>query len=406
MILFCRTTRLAAPALAGGLLRVSQILILVALATASADPSTTLSLVAAFGIAAAFAVITDSGAATYLLAEGGREITREVLNRCLLVHASLGSAGAFSACLLVLLRFDSLQSPVMALVAFAIVVTPAVDSALRVVRTPLLVRGLDHRYAGPEMGIALLKAIAAGVVFITGDVAWLLSLPLTSALLLVVTWLQVRTSLPGGLPDENTTRSILVFGITGAATALYSQAPLLAAGFLLPIQAVAVLTICYRIVQPLEFVPATICQQAIPRLRKGRLRLVTLWVGLTAAGLTGAALIAVGRPVVETLFETSIRPSVVLILVAASMPLKFGSYALSAAMFANGLVREKLMVTVCVGLLVVIASFLVPAISGIRGTAAVTLTAEAMLSVALMLALRGRSRIPARSHLIKLKVVQ
>ncbi|RIJ17658.1 polysaccharide transporter, partial [Clavibacter michiganensis subsp. insidiosus] len=88
-----RRIGLLLPTGAAGLTRVLQLVLLVVL-TQLADESARAALVTGFALLSSFAIITDSGAANFLLSLPRTRLTRSVHARAVGFHAALGSVGA------------------------------------------------------------------------------------------------------------------------------------------------------------------------------------------------------------------------------------------------------------------------------------------------------------------------
>lgn len=382
------TARLAAPSLAGVAVRLSQLLVLVALTGATEGPSRT-AIVAAFGLAAAFAVLSDAGAVAFILATGWEHVTGWSVTRCIGIQLAVGLLGAASGLVVCVGRFPMTREPAVLLVVLCLLVTPVVDSAVRVVRAHWLRQSADHRFAMYDGLSAVSKAIAAGTIWSTGDIVWAVLLPLPPVALLMAGWMEMKTVLPRGGRVRGLPGAIFVFGANGAASALYSQSPMVIAALTLPVEAVAVLTICYRITQPLELVPSTLAQQAIPRFASGGLSLVALFSGFAALGAACAAGVIATIPIAENLFSTALEPRLIIVFIACALPVKFGNYAMAASLLAHHRVRAKLRLTILVGLVAVIVAGASGRLGSSTGVAFTTLLAELGLLAGMYLTTRG-----------------
>lgn len=381
-----RVARLAAPSAAGVLLRASQLMVLVAM-TAVAAPSMTAPLVASFGIVSAFAVMTDSGAANFLLAASNDEVNASTLRRTLTLHLAIGLAGTAAAVAYSGLRF-SLTSPLLVGVVVSLGLMQVIDSLVRVARVPLLRGGADHQFAAFDLGLAFSRIVWVGMAWGMHDLAWLLALPSTSMVILAIALKGAMRQVGDGIAPAHLSRRILTFGANGAASALYSQAPLLIAGAFFPVHTTAQLALAYRVTQPWELVPATLSQQLVPRVRIGRIPVRKAWAVFVALGAVLGGMTVVARPLIEWVFTFELEQWAILALIALALPLKFGNYALAAFMFARGMVVEKLKVTCVVGLFVAAVTLVMASTGGAAAVASMSLMAEALLLIGMTRYLR------------------
>jgi hypothetical protein len=379
--------KVAAPSIAGVILRLSQLLVLLALSRIHPQAART-ELIAAFGIVSSFAIISDSGAGNFLLARPRSAITQDVLERCLKLHMTIAVSGMAAALAFCLLRFEQTRAVDYIPVLLALALTPAFESGIRVARAPLLVLGQDHKFAVFDIGMAAYKTAVVGAAMLFQQVLVMTLMPAIALALLIVASRSMRRLLPASSSDSHFTREILAFGLNGAASTLYSQSPLIAAGAFLPGGAVAAMAICYRISQPLELIPTILGQQALPRLKTGTLKFVTAWSAFMSLGVVCCVVIVCARPDIEHVFSTRIQPLNMFLLIAIAVPVKFGNYAITANMFAKGLVAQKLRVTAVLGLMAAASSCVLAHVGGATCLAAVTICVEILLSAALMVVYR------------------
>lgn len=383
VVLTARTfARLAAPSLAGVALRMAQLLVLFALA-AAALPGQRDAVLAAFGVASAFAIVADAGSLNFLLSADQARVTRWMVDRCLRLQCAVGLLGAIGAIAVCVVRFPVLRDSTLLVVVTCLALTPMLDSCFRVARAYWLVQSADHRFALYDGLSALVKAIVAAIVVWRGDVTWCVILPLASLLMLAIAGREMRSVLPTGRPLPALRASVLVFGANGAASALYSQSPMVVASLTLPVEVVAVLTICYRVTQPLELLPSTLAQQVLPRLRSGRIGVGVVHLSFSALGLSCAVAVVLAIPGIEQVFSTPLVPELLPLVVAAALPFKFGNYAMAASMFARSMVREKLAVTIVVGLVALGCAVVFGRLGSAVGVASTTLGAEFVLMLAM-----------------------
>jgi hypothetical protein len=386
--LWPRRARLVAPSMGAVILRATQLIILVVISQAANDPLKA-PLIASFGIIGAVGVMTDSGAANFLLADRG-ELSRRLLGRVISIHAGIALSGAVSAIAYSAWRFDPIQTADAIWVVVSLGLTQALDSTTRVCRTPQLAHGADHRYAAVDFLLAALKMPVVVLAYTDRELLWLIGLPVASVCVLLYALQASARLLPTGDPPNRLAGRVLLYGVTGAASALYSQSPLLISSALLPAGEIAVLTLCYRLTQPLELLPATLGQQAMPRFRAGTLALRRYSVGLVGLGGALGLAVFVSLPVIEWAFGAEITPVAVFLVIVASVPIKFGNYGLTAYVLAHGLVHQRLFITVAVGLSAIVAVLAGAVAGSLEAVAAVTLGSEILLSGALLAALRAR----------------
>ncbi len=381
-----RVLRLGVPAPAAILLRLTQFLVLACLGHLSSGAEQW-GLIASFGVISAFGVLADSGAVNFLLGSSSEDLTRQRFLPAVRIHALIAAGGACAAAGYCLLVFaESIGTSFWLVIAFSAV--QAMDSILRTVRAPLLVFGLDHRFAGSDVLLAVTKVAATASAFLVGGLWPLIALPIASVVVGAIYWRSMWAMLPVGVAQPGTVRRVLGFGLAGASSALYSQSPLLLSGLLLPIEAVATLSVAYRVVQPTEIVPATLAQQAIPRLRAGRIPVWKLAAGFAVIGVIAAGALWLLRSLIEVVLGVSFSPEIVLLLIVVSLPMKFSNYALTSGLYARGLVRAKLLVSVGVGIVVVAVTVAAAMLGDVVGVASVSMIAEATLMLGLFLALK------------------
>ncbi|MBO0980999.1 hypothetical protein [Microbacterium sp. SD291] len=376
-----RMLRLGAPSSAAVLLRLTQFVVLACLGHLSSGP-TQAALISSFGVVSAFGVLADSGAANYLLGSSPEHLSRQRLIPVVRLHGMIALAGATAAVIYCAAVFaEPLGDGVLIVVVLA--AAQALDSLIRAVRAPLLVHGLDHEFAGSDFLLAGAKVVVAIISLAVGSLIPLCALPVASLVIGTIFWRRIWRMLPVGERERGTARRVLSFGIAGASSALYSQSPLLIGGVLLPVEAVAALSLASRIVQPTEIVPATLAQQAIPRLRAGVIGVVPLALGLGGLGLLAGGALWLLRPLVEVLLGVAFEPVMVLAVILLALPLKFADYALTSGLYSRGMVRAKLIVSLMVGAIVIAATVAAASTGGVVAVASVWILAEALLLLGL-----------------------
>lgn len=374
-----RWARLASPLAASIALRISQLLLMIAAAQtfpAALRPS----VLAAFGVIAAVAVFSDAGASTFLLTRVN--LTRATLSGALRVQALVGAIGIVAAVSYASFALPWPPGPLSVVIVGAIAVSQALDSQTRVARSASLHGGADARYALGDALLAFTKSAVAVSMIAAALPFLLLALPLLSAGVLITVIAVARASLPAG-EDAVRFRDVIDYGVSGAASGLYSQAPFLLAVALVPVQAVAALAVALRVIQPLEVVPAVVSQQVIPRVRTRDLTATRPWVGFAAAGVAGGVVVVLCEPLIEWLFRQELSPAGLLVLLAATLPFKFGNYALAAFLLALGGVRRKTILSLTVGIATAVGGAAAIEAVGVLGAPISMIFGEAALTVGL-----------------------
>jgi hypothetical protein len=387
-----RRLGLLLPTGAAGLTRVLQLVLLVALTHLSAGPDGN-ALVTGFALLSSFAIITDSGAANFLLSLPRASLTRGVHARAVAFHAGLGTIGAAVAVLLTVAA-ASTASRETVLLLVALGVSQVLDSLTRTIRAPLLVGRRDASYAFPDLALVVLKAVPLAIAVLVPELLVLLAFPLVSLVVTAGTWIAVRRDL--ATTSDAPVRvfpQILEFGLSGSLSALYSQAPLVLGTAILGVDAVTPLAIAYRVVQPLEVLPATLSQQLIPRIRTAGRSARAYWWRFALGGLVLAGIIALIREPVEQVFGGDAFDQVVFLVILLSVAPKFGNYALMAYAMGSGLIRVRLTATIVTGVVAVVLTLVACLTAGTVLLAGVTLVSELVLSAAIAaLLIRNRRK--------------
>jgi len=388
-----RRLALLVPVLAAGGSRVLQLVVLVVL-VAQTDGAAESTLVAGLAILSAFAIFTDSGAGNFLLATPEAELGRALHARATLLHLVLATTGGVAALTLTLVGDDSDRGPTVVTILLGLALAQVADSITRTCRAPALVRGDDVAYALPEVVLLAAKLPVLGVVLLTSRPGLLVLLAVPSMVVCLVTWSTARRRLAADLPlPPRVTRRILEFGVSGSLSALYSQAPLLVGTAVLGVTTIAPLALAYRVVQPIEIVPATFAQQLLPRIRTKNLRLLPIWLGFAGSGvLVVVALVALSGPVSAAL-GSSTFVTALFVPVALSLAPKFGNYALVAVTMGLGFVRRRLVATAVVGCVALVLTTTASALQDVT-----LLSWSALVSELLLLAVLGSSLTRARSQ--------
>lgn len=382
------------PTVAALLARLVQLAVLFLLAYLGA-PDERAVLIAGFGLLGAFTILTDSGATNFLLASDPRSVSRPVYNRVIAFHGVLGLGGAVAA--LAFTAFTNATSLPLStgVILSAIALAQVIDSATRSIRAPLLLSQRDAAFSIPDFAAFGLKSIVLAIALLTGDLVSLIGLPMASAVVALGTYLRVRMALqPGGQSPPKLYRRVLEFGVTGAMSAFYSQSPLVAGALLLPVSQVAILAIVYRLAQPLELIPGTVAQQLLPRIRAGRLRPVRLWAIFLLSGSAAALILFLLQPLINVALAGQITSATVFWIVLGSVPVKWGNYLLVTVIMALGFIRERLIVTVTVGILAIVLCVSLAQFAA-QGIALVSIISEAALAVGLAVVLIRGKRVTA-----------
>lgn len=383
---------IVAPSAAAVLLRGVQLALLVAISAreAGADRSY---LIAVLGVLGATAIIADSGAGNYLLVQSRDRVTSSLVLRVARLHAAIAGVGGVAALGFCLASFGPPETVVVAAVVAGLAWTQVADSCVRVLRAPRLVAGDDAGFAAFDIAIALGKAPWLVAYIATGSLWWLVGLPMVSSAVVVGLGLSLLAG-PGESRPSLRRRDVLLFGMNGAASSLYSQSPLLVSAAMLPLTDVVLLTLCYRLLQPLELVPATLAQQVLPRARRGKLSPGPVWLAFAGGGALLALSAVAARPVIEALLNANITPLAPFVIVAAATPLKFGNFALTAFAMARNAIRRKLLLTLMVGTVATLSALLICQFSPTPSAVAfVTLAAESGLAIGLIAILRSKKDV-------------
>lgn len=375
------------PTLSAGVLRINQFLVMVVI-TRLAGRGFSDFAAAAVGTMTAFTIFSDSGSANYILSHGRDGITGREYRTCILVHLAIGLTGLLLAWLLLAGRAPSGTTAQLWTVIVATGLAQVLDSLFRVVRAPLLNAGRDASFATPEISLGLAKLATMTLTVALGSLSVLIVLPLLDIVILLMTSVRVRglvkDSDPGSAPAPvRTVWRILKYGLSGAASALYSQMPVIIGSAMLPLGAAATLAITYRVVQPLEIVPSSVSTQLMPRVRDGSFRPWRWWGLFLGYGVLVEVGLVLIRDIVPTFFGTGTWSMAAYLLIGASMPLKSGNYLLVARVLGHGGVDGRLRVTVVVGLVTtgILAAF--GSAGSVTGIAAVTPTVELVMCLCL-----------------------
>lgn len=375
--------RLAAPVLAAGGTRLLQLFLLFVLIQLSSGTAQN-TLVTGFALLSSFAIFTDSGGSNYLLQLEEGRLGRRVFARAMGLHVLLALAGGAAASAITLSARGASHDTAVVTVLLALAVAQAAESTMRTARAPSLHGGRDVAYALPDLVLIGLKGPLVLVALVTGVLPVLAFVAIPSLVLSAVTYLTNRRPLRRDVPvQKKLTLTILEYGISGSLSSFYSQAPLVLGTAVLGVATMAPLALAFRIVQPLEILPATISQQLIPRLRRRRFAPVRVWVWFAVTGLVIAGVLALLAVVFSDALTEPSFDLVVFLVILASVPVKFGNYALVATAIGHGLVRQRLVAAAVVGVMTLAAVTAALVWAPSTALPAVTVVSELFLLVTL-----------------------
>lgn len=369
--------RFAVPSGGAVLLRLAQVS-MIAAGSAVSPNGTRASLLATFGVVGAVGVFSDSGAITYVLTRKRADLSRQVVARAFAVQLCTSLVGGVAGLVFCVLVLPWTAWSYGVLLAVGPLSAQVVESAVRVLRAPALVRHADARFGTIDVMLAAGKLIVVGACLIVWSPLALLGLVVPS--LAVFCWVALREG--RRLPDAAGSprlRDIFAYGLAGASSGLYSQVPYLVCAAVAPVSVTGSLALALRVVQPLEVVPAVMGQQLLTRMSRGR-RVVVMWTIFAGLGALAAISVVVLRPVIEVLFSYRFAPVIVLYVVAVSVPVKFGNYALTAWVIGAGRVREKISTSFVVGALTVLLTVIAAAQVGALGVASALVVGELLLT--------------------------
>ncbi|MBK8460503.1 MAG: hypothetical protein IPL43_10275 [Micropruina sp.] len=372
-------------------MRINQLLLLL-LAVAVSPPSSRDFVAIAFGTMTAFAIFADSGSSNYILAQGGQGVSRRAFGIAIRTHLGLGAGGLLLAMLLLISRSQATVSPLLWVTLLAAGVSQILDSLLRVTRAPMLLAGRDGHYALPELTLGCAKLVVLGAVYLSGSLVPLLLLPILSLAAVLVTHRVVISGLATTDSSAPLLGRILRFGAAGAASACYSQMPVILAAIYLSLPEAAMLSVAYRVVQPLEVVPMSVSTQLLPRVRTHVRRPSRWWAAFCAYGATAALAVVAFGDVLAASLGISEWSTTILAIVAGSLVVKSGNYALASILMGLGGVSRRLLLTACVGLFSVLGLTLAGLAATSAHMAAVSLASELLLCLGLFVLIRREGR--------------
>lgn len=351
----------------------------------------------ALGVSAAAQVFTDSGAAAYLsVVDRGQESLTDVVRQLVTLQVAVSCLAATLSALLIL-RIDDTGDTRVVLGLLSIPAASAVESIGRLCRVLWLRNGQLLHYAAPDAAYCAARMVP--VVFLAAGAGVPAFVPGFGAALLVtlVVWSR-STRIPllaaphaparGRTSFRVTARRSLSYGLPVMAAGLYSQAPVVVTGAMSSLETAAAVAVATRLVQPLEMVAGSYSQISLPRLsshqmpRRRFLGTITLQgLVLAVAGLAGASLflhLSDADPAVWTLTY----------VLLAVLPLKYLNYGLATALMALRRPLVRMLVSVTLGVVCVIAVVWVSDLPVIWVGAVVGLN-EVLLALGLAAAVRG-----------------
>ncbi|WP_166788971.1 hypothetical protein [Cryobacterium sp. TMB1-7] len=365
-----RRARHLMPAISTAASKVSQLLLISAISYVYLGESANVMLVA-YLLISSFVQLSDSGAIAYLLVNGSLASNARAVFRVLLIQTFTVGAGLVAgvACAIV---FVGVHEPQLLAVLVALSAVQLADGLSRIVRSVFLIRGEPMSFAVPEFVVAGVRTAVMLAAIFTGDAIWLWLAWIPSLLALGYSWWAVarhfdRASAAVAVPF----RSVLLYGVSGSISSLYSQSPVMIASIVLAPAVAAPLAVAYRIAQAAEFVPSTFAQQLLPRIATslGRSR---RRVGMFAAlgALVGLAIWLL-RDVLAILIVFPAGTEVVLLILILSLPFKFANHFLISLTMAVNILKERTIATTALAITAVVLSFAVCMTAGTSVSVAV-----------------------------------
>lgn len=378
-----RIIRLSLPAVAAVSTRVVQLFILIVITQVTVGEERDV-LVVGIALLSATAVLSDTGAGNYLLSRAA-PISTNVFYQVLVCQLGFGLCGASVSLMITAGGITGSGGTIVHVVLIALACSQILDSVTRVARSPQLILGNYSGYACADFLLFALKLPAVALAYFTGTLEFLILVPVVSAIVLSASLYANAKSLPRANAADftHTLRGLFQYGISGSASAFYSQAPMVVGAVILPMDIVAPIALAYRVVQPLEILPATASQQLIPRVGAGNRTPLWYWCRFSIGGvLLGIVVLAVSPYIFESFFHEDIDITLLLLLIL-SVPVKFGNYALVAIVLARRRPEIRLLCSVVVGIIAVGSTALLGLVIGSNGLALASLISELLLASAL-----------------------
>jgi hypothetical protein len=339
-------------------------------------------MIATFGVVAAVGVLSDSGAALYIL--NSTNLSSKDFKKCLALQLSISLSASLIGTAYSFLALEWRDSFSVIALILSLFISQSADSLVRVARAVQLLRGSDLKYASGDALLAITKIAAAGAVAATSSLAFLALLPVASSAIAAYFISKSLRGLESSEPHASIV-DVLKFGLSGVFSGMYSQAPYLIAVAIIAPESVAELAIIIRTMQPLEIAPAVASQQLMPRVTKRRLAPIPIWISFVAVGAGAGGAVVLARPIIERVFDTSLESQVAIYTLAIALAVKYGNYALTAFALALGGVTKKIYASAIAGLVAVLLSVaLLPGV-GAQGAATAMLLSEVVLAGMLLL---------------------
>jgi hypothetical protein len=345
------TTRLravgsAASPLAGTLVfRGSQFLLLVVIARVS-DGEQRVALLLLLGIQAVIGIFSDSGAFNYLLTRDPNLLSRSLFHRLLALQAGLTSTlSIVSLAALYLTGKVTVDSAATAVTALALASTLITDSVTRTAKAPTLVFGREVTYGVVDAVVGVTRAAVCAACLICHSLLPLAVLPVVGIVVVLTVYVLVRDDFAQAPVPGRYIRQTVEIGLSGAITGVYSQALLVFGTIALQPSSAALLAAALRVVQPLEFIPATASAQMIPRIRAEKLRLRDAWLTSILVGTAMAVGLAVAAPFVGNLLRMPEHFESILRILSLAFVIKCGNYVTISYLLARHHVRARLAVS-------------------------------------------------------------
>lgn len=369
---------LSTPLFATVVLRLAQLLTLLVFSWLGGEQGAV--VVMSMGMVTGLLILLDSGGSAYLLSRGRQAATIAEYVRVLQVQGSMAALVLLLGLIASFLRSPALLEGLW-LPFVAVIVAQMLETVLRPARAPWLQKRRDLRYALPELYLGLSKIGVLVAVWASSDLRLLVVLPAISAIVLLFSIVRVHSMLRRG-GHRPKILDIWAFGVAGSLSALYSQSPVVLAGFLMSPQEAAGLVLAFRFVQAAEVLPATVSNQILSRIDGERWRWWGIWAVFLAVGTGMTAFLLYISDYLEALSGATWLP-LMFGLVAISLTPKSGNYGLSAVLFAFRLPSVKAKITAGVGVLSVSMYVLVGGSFGSVGLAWITLASEVVLALSL-----------------------
>lgn len=371
--------------------RLSQLAVLFVLASISNSVERD-SAVVGFAVVSAAGMLTDSGAANFLLTRAQGELDRSLYLTALLTQLTFAVSGGFFA--LGYAYFIVGVPPAVKWTILLLCLTQIADSVGRVARSYFLAIGKTVQFATPEFITAAARfGGVIGFILSPAAFAWVIPASVTIIVSVYVSrHCYVLIPSAGGNSIGSTVRRIVSYGVSGATSVLYSQAPLLIAPAVLNSGSAAYFAFVIRLVQPLEIVPATLSMQILPRLTSAttsrRKLFLHVWFGFSALGLAAFILLVCTIPWVVDVVSDFPSSITVVVLLASAAVFKYGNYGLVSEILSLEMTAARTYCNLLVAAVIVPACVVAAIAYGLNGLALTVAVGEAFLAVVLGLCLR------------------